>query len=97
MIGKSQERKFRMTYSLMINGKKVTPKRESDSLDEIIAAKYQDLLNDHIGSLRCSEHNLPPQIIGVGKDIDNINFEVSACCEKFKAEVEAKLADLKQF
>ena len=64
-------------------------------MDEFIANKYQDILNELIGTLRCSEHNLPPQIIGVGKNINNINFEVSGCCEKFIAEVDTKLEKLK--
>jgi len=83
-----------MQITFMINGQKVTPKRESSSIDEIITARLQDIIEELIGSARCPEHGMQPQVIGKGESVNNINFEISGCCEEFIAEVKVKLAKL---
>ena len=83
-----------MQISFVINGQKITPMRESSSIDEILAAALQDKIEELIGSVRCHEHGTPPEVIGKGENINHITFQISGCCEKFIAEVEAKLAIL---
>jgi hypothetical protein len=42
-------------------------------------------------SIRCAEHGQAPKIKIKGRNIDNLSFDVSGCCDSLINKVEAKL------
>ncbi len=74
-----------------INGKKVNPNNVKDALEAAMLEGITAPLKKDIGSLSCSEHNLPAKITIKGRSIDTLNFEVAGCCENLVNKVKAKM------
>lgn len=74
-----------------INGKKVNPNNTKDALEAAMLEGIAASLKKSVGSLRCSEHHQAPRIVGKGKSINSLNFEVAGCCEDLMNKVQAKL------
>lgn len=77
--------------SFEINGKKVNPNNLKDALQAAALSSVADSVKKSIGSLRCLEHGQSPKIKVKGKDLANLSFEVSGCCDYLIGKVEKKL------
>jgi hypothetical protein len=73
-----------------INGRKVNPKNVGDALEAAVISQVADSIKKTVGSSRCNEHGQRPKIKVKGKNLDNLSFEVSGCCEALIGEVSAK-------
>ncbi len=74
-----------------INGRRVDPKNIGDALEGAMLSAISESLQKKVGSVRCSVHGQSPRLIGKGRRLDKLNFEVSGCCEKVIENVKAKL------
>ena len=78
--------------SFEINGRKVNPNNMGDALEAAMLSQVADSIKKSVGSVRCSEHNKAPKIIIKGKNLDNLSFEVSGCCDTLIEQVSKKLS-----
>lgn len=74
-----------------IGGRRVVPRNMRDALEAAMLSAVQDGLRKKVGSCRCPEHGQAPQLLGKGRSIDKLSFEVTGCCEKVIHEVKKKL------
>jgi hypothetical protein len=77
--------------SFEINGRKVNPNNIGDALQAAVLSGVAESVKSSIGSIRCSEHGQAPKVKIKGRNIDNLSFDVSGCCESLISKVEAKL------
>jgi len=80
-----------MNISFEINGRKVSPNNMKDALEASILENASAQIKQKVGSIRCSEHQQSPKIVGKGRSLNNLSFEVSGCCEDLMTKVKAKL------
>lgn len=80
---------FDITFE--INGRKVNPNNVGDALEAAILRSVSASVKARVGSVRCPEHGRHPQIVGKGRSLDALSFEVSGCCQKLIDGVAAKL------
>lgn len=73
-----------------INGKKVNPNNIGNALEAAVLENVASQIEQKVGSIRCSEHHQSPKIVGKGKSLNNLSFEVSGCCEDVMNKVKAK-------
>ena len=71
--------------SFEINGKIVQPDDMTDALD------IREKTKNSLASVCCSAHGKKPSIIVRGQTIDNLNFEVSGCCDDLINKVNKQL------
>lgn len=74
-----------------IGGRSVDPKNMRDALEAAMLSAVQEGLRKKVGSCRCPEHGQSLKLVGKGRSLDNLNFEISGCCEKAIEEVRRKL------
>ena len=74
-----------------INGRRIDPRNIGDALEGAMLSAITQGLQKRVGACRCSVHGAAPKLIGKGRGIDKLNFEVSGCCEKLIADVKSKL------
>lgn len=77
--------------SFEINGRKVNPNSISDALEAAVLSEVAESIKSSIGDIRCSEHGQSPKIKMKGRNIDNLSFDVSGCCDSLISKVETKL------
>jgi hypothetical protein len=77
--------------SFEINGRKVRPNSTGDALEAAIMQSVSDSIKKSVGSVRCPEHGTAPKIVGKGRSLNNLSFEVSGCCQKLIDSVKARL------
>jgi len=77
--------------SYEINGRKVNPRNMKDALESAVLESVADSVKKDIGSLICSEHGKAPKIKIKGRNLDNLSFEISGCCDNLIKKVEAQL------
>jgi hypothetical protein len=80
-----------LDISFEINGRKVNPNNVSDVFERAILQSVRDSVNKSVGSLRCSEHGTAPKITCKGRDLSNLSFEISGCCQKLMDSVKTRL------
>jgi len=80
-----------LDISFEINGRKVSPNNVGDALERAILQSVSDSIKRSVGSLRCPEHRSSPKIVVKGRDLNNLSFEVSGCCQKLMDSVESRL------
>ena len=74
-----------------IGGRRVDPRNTRDALEGAMLSAVQDGLRKKVGSCRCPDHGQAPKLLGKGRSLDKLNFEVTGCCEKVIEEVKRKL------
>lgn len=77
--------------SFEINGRKVSPNGTGDALEAAIMQSVGDSIKKSVGSVRCPEHGASPKIMCKGRNLSNLSFEVSGCCQKLMDSVKARL------
>ena len=83
-----------LELSFMINGRKVRPNQVGDALESAILRKVEDSIKKAVGAVRCPEHGQGAKIVGKGRNLSKLSFEVSGCCDALVKEVEKKLKHL---
>jgi hypothetical protein len=67
--------------SFKIKGKRVQPDNMTDVLDIIFLKFVGEKINDSVALIRCNKHGREPSVLVKGQDLDNLEYEVSGCCE----------------
>lgn len=74
-----------------IKGKKVQPDNMSDALDLAFLKHIMKKIHDSVGSVCCLQHGQKPAVLVIGQDLDNLDYEVSGCCEDLIRKVKKKI------
>ena len=69
--------------SFHINGKKINPNNIGDTNKTSIVQGIQEAVENAAGQLSCTHHGKKPKVKILGKDLDNIQLEISGCCDEF--------------
>lgn len=77
--------------SVEINGRKVDPRNMKNVLEGAIIASVVDSIKKSVQGIRCPEHGTSPTLKVKGRNLDNLNIEVTGCCEKLKELTTKKL------
>ncbi len=77
--------------SFEINGRKVNPNIVADAFERAVLEGKTTSINDSVGSLRCSMHGSSPRITCKGRNLNNLSFEVSGCCQQLMNTVRTRL------
>ena len=77
--------------SFKINGKMVMPNDMTDVLDILFLKHLTEKINGSVASIRCNTHGKQPSVLVEGQDLDNLNYEVSGCCEDLVKKVKRKI------
>ena len=77
--------------SFEIKGEKVEPDNMKDVLDILFLKHIIKKINSSIGSISCNEHGKQASVLVKGKNIDNLDYEVSGCCEDLIKKVKNKI------
>lgn len=77
--------------SFEINGRKVNSGNIGDELEAAVLSDVVDSIKSDIGDITCPEHRQRPKITIKGRNIDNLSFDVSGCCDKLIEIVDLKL------
>jgi hypothetical protein len=80
-----------LKISFEVNGKKVNPNNIDGAIEAAVLSNVSDHLKKAVGSVRCSEHGESPAIKVKGRNLENLSFEISGCCEALVEHVKEKL------
>lgn len=75
-----------------LNGRAVDPRNIGNALESLVLQAATSEIQKKVGSCRCPDHGEFPKLVGKGRSVDKLNFEVSGCCEKLIEEVKHKLS-----
>ncbi len=81
-----------LDISFEINGRKVRPNNIGDALEAAALTQVSDSIKRSVGAIRCREHHKAPKIVVKGRNLDNLSFEVSGCCDTLIEQVKKKLS-----
>ena len=76
--------------SFEINGRKVNPNDMENALESLILSQVAESVKESVGNLRCAEHGQSPKIKVKGRNLDNLSFDISGCCDDLIEKVRAK-------
>ena len=77
--------------SFEIKGEKVQPENMKDVLDILYLKHIRKKITSSIASIRCSEHGRQASVLVKGENLDNLDYEVSGCCEDLIKKVKKKI------
>ena len=77
--------------SFEIKGERVQPDNMKDVLDILFLKHIREKINNSTASIRCNEHGRQASILVKGQNLDNLDYEVSGCCEEFVKKVKKRL------
>lgn len=75
-----------------IDGKRVDPRNAGNALEGAMFSAIENVLRQNVGSCRCSEHGQAPTLTAKGRSLDQLNYEVSGCCDKVIEDVKNRLS-----
>jgi hypothetical protein len=75
-----------------INGRRIDPRNVRDAIESAVLGAVSDSISQKLRSCRCPDHGGTPKLIGKGRSVDKLNFEISGCCDNLIAEVKRRLA-----
>ncbi|MFB4203984.1 hypothetical protein KBTX_03114 [wastewater metagenome] len=78
--------------SFEINGKKVNPDKIGDALEAAALKSISEQIKDKLRGVKCPEHGESPKVKVQGRNLDNLSFEVSGCCDALIERVKEKLS-----
>ena len=61
-----------------------------DALESLILSQVAESVKESVGNLRCAEHGQSPKIKVKGRNLDNLSFDISGCCDDLIEKVRAK-------
>jgi hypothetical protein len=74
-----------------IGGRSVNPRNMKGALEKAVLESVQNSIKKSVGSVRCPDHGESPKIVVKGRNLDNLSFEVSGCCEALIEQVKKRL------
>lgn len=74
-----------------VNGKKVNPNNVKDAMESAILNGVAESIKNSIGNIKCSEHGQSPKIKVKGRNLENLSFDVTGCCDELIEKVKVKL------
>jgi hypothetical protein len=74
-----------------INGRRVGPNQITDALTKAVLEEAAKQIKQRAGVIRCPTHGHYAKIIAKGRSAENLNFEVSGCCNDLIKKVEQSL------
>ena len=77
--------------SFEIKGKKIEPDDMTDVLDILFLKHISEKIKASVASIHCTQHDKQPSILVKGQNLDNLNYEISGCCEDFIKKVKKKI------
>ncbi len=80
-----------MDISFEINGRKVNPNNMKGELEKAIFKDIAKKVKRNLQSVRCKEHEKAPGVKVKGHSINNLNLEISGCCQSLINKATAKL------
>lgn len=80
-----------LNISFEINGRKVNPGNVGGALEAAVLQSVSASIKARVGNIRCPEHGQTPRIVGKGRSLDTLSFDVSGCCQKLIDNAAAKL------
>jgi hypothetical protein len=80
-----------LDISFEIDGRKVSPNSVSDALEAAILRSVSASIKDRVGNIKCPDHGQTPKIVGKGRSLNTLSFDVSGCCQKLIDSVVTKL------
>jgi (p)ppGpp synthase/HD superfamily hydrolase len=78
--------------SFEINGKKVRPDQVANELDKAMMNRTAEYVKNKVSSIRCPDHGQQPKIKVKGKNLENLSFEISGCCQTLIEKARKELA-----
>lgn len=80
-----------MNISFELDGKKVDPKNMRDALEASILSSVEESLKKDLAGVRCPEHDQLPTVKVKGRNLDNLSYVVTGCCDALIEKVNQKL------
>lgn len=77
--------------SFEINGRKVSPNSVSDAFEKAVLDGITSSIKSSVGTIRCAVHGSSPRVTCKGRNLDNLSFEVSGCCQQVMDTVRKRL------
>jgi hypothetical protein len=74
-----------------INGRRVSPNQTTDALTRAVLDEATTQIKQRVGTIRCAAHGQYAKLIAKGRSAENLNFEVSGCCQDLITKVEQSL------
>lgn len=74
-----------------INGRTVRPNQITNELEKAMLQEISNSIKKAVSSVRCPTHGEAAQILGTGRTIDKLKFEVTGCCDELISEVRRRL------
>jgi hypothetical protein len=80
-----------LDISFKINGRTVNPRNIRADLEKAVLAEIGDSIKKSLRSVSCSTHNQQHKVVIKGRNLSNLSFEVSGCCEELIQKATSKL------
>lgn len=80
---------FELTFEL--NGRKINPRNLADAMEAAVVEDLKKSITRSVGTLRCGEHGRRPSIKVKGRDLSNLSFEISGCCDRLVKDAQRRL------
>jgi len=77
--------------SFEIKGEAVEPHDMKDVLDVMFLEHLYHEICNRFGTLRCEKHGLEPKVKVKGQSLDDLNYEVTGCCNELINEARKKI------
>lgn len=74
-----------------IDGKRVSPNKIGDALEKSILQEITNQIKASLQAVRCEEHGQYPKVTIKGRNLDNLSFEISGCCDSLVSKASSKL------
>lgn len=80
-----------ITIKYQIDEEKVDSNNFTDKQVKDFFSKIKTTIMDKLPEMKCKNHGKEPKIIIEGKDLNNLSYEITGCCENVKKEILEKL------
>ena len=77
--------------SFKINGRTVNPRNIGDELEKAVLTEVGDSIKKSLRSVSCPVHHKHPKVVIQGRDLSNLSFEISGCCDELIQKATSKL------
>lgn len=76
-----------------LNGRRVDSRNIGGAIEKATLQIVKEHITKKVGDARCPDHRSGAKIVAKGRDLSNLTFDVSGCCDKLIEEVKRKLSD----
>jgi hypothetical protein len=76
---------------LKINGRNIAPKNFGKEMEKTILADVIKNIKTDVKSTICKKHKEHASIVIKGSSINNLSFDISACCDELHEQVKKNL------